>query len=157
MTESVCSNEAPGFGLIELMVALVVLTFGLLATGQLFFIAAGSSSLSGSKGSAAISAQNALESLAALYQQNPSAADLAPGNHGPREAQVTNPADGTALNRYAISWIVSSVPDPRPGKTVDAKLVRVTVVPSYPGGVANNRPPLNKTLNVTTIFSPKMP
>jgi len=156
MKESVCSDRPKGFGLIEVMVALFVLTFGLLATGQLFFIASGSGSLAGSKGSAAIFAQNTLESLAALYQQNPSAEDLAPGGHGPREFQATNPADETVLNRYAVSWIVSPVPDPRPAKALDAKLVRVTVTPISMGGASNNRLPFNKTLQIATIFSPTM-
>jgi prepilin-type N-terminal cleavage/methylation domain-containing protein len=156
MTESVCSKTNHGFSLIELMIAVAVLTFGLLAVGQLFYVAASSSSLSGSKGSAAIAAQNMLESLADLYSRNPSAEDLAFGNHGPRQIQVNNPIDGTILNRYAISWTVDRVQDPRPGKAVDAKLVSATITPIQTTGAENNRPPFNKTLSVATIFSTKM-
>jgi prepilin-type N-terminal cleavage/methylation domain-containing protein len=156
MTESVCSKNISGFGLIELLIALAVLTFGLLASGQLFYVAASSGSLAGSKGSAAIAAQNMLESLSDLYSRNPLAGDLTIGSHGPRLTQVTNPVNGAVLNRYGISWEVSPVLDPRPAKAIDARLVRVIVMPIQSGGAINNRPPLNKALNITTIFSPTM-
>jgi prepilin-type N-terminal cleavage/methylation domain-containing protein len=156
MTESVCPEKIHGFGLIELMIALAVMTFGLLAAGQLFYIAASSGSLANSKGSAAIAAQNKLESLADLYSRNPSAGDLTPGSHGPQQIQVTNPNNGEALNRFDISWEINHVLDPRPAKIVDARLVRVMVTPIQPGGAVNNRPPFNKTLSITTIFSPTM-
>jgi prepilin-type N-terminal cleavage/methylation domain-containing protein len=146
-----------GFGLLEIMIALVVLTVGLLSAGKLLFVAASSASLARSKGTAAIAAQDALESLAALYQQNPSAADLTLGRHGPRQTQVVNPVDESILNRYSITWNVSSVPDPRPGKRLDAKLVAITITPTLPGGAANAKPGMNKVLNVSTIFSVRTP
>ena len=71
-----------GFSLIEMMLALIILTFGLLTVGQLLYVVASSSSLARSQGTAAIAAQGVLESLASLYSQNPSAADLAIGAHG---------------------------------------------------------------------------
>jgi Tfp pilus assembly protein PilV len=138
------------------MIALVVLTFGLLAVGPLLYVAAGSGSLSRSKSTAAIAAQSKLESLADFHDRNPSAADLAFGSHGPDQIQVVNPIDGTVLNRYDIGWTVSAVSDPRPGKAVGARLVRVTITPIQIGGARNSQPTLNKTLNVTTIFSPRM-
>ena len=144
-----------GFSLVETMMALVVLAFGLLAAGQLLYITASSSSLARSKGTAAIVAQSRLESLAALYKQDPSAAELAIGNHGPEETGVMNPADETVLNNYRVEWTVSTVPDPRPGKILDATLVTVKVTPSLAGGTENSRPGLNKILNVTTILGPK--
>jgi prepilin-type N-terminal cleavage/methylation domain-containing protein len=156
MTELVYPRTIRGFSLIELMLAITVLTIGLLAVSQLFFIAASSSSLSGAKGSAAIAAQDMLESLADRYYRNPAVEDLALGNHGPRQLEVTNPADGTIVNRYTISWVVNSVSDPRPGKAVDAKRVSVTITPIKAGGAENNRPPFNKTLSVATLFSPEM-
>ncbi len=72
----VCSAGRQGFTLIEMMLALIILTFGLLTAGQLLYVAASSSSLARSKGTAAIAAQSLLESLASLYSQNPLAADL---------------------------------------------------------------------------------
>ena len=141
-----------GFSLLETMIALVVLAVGLLSAGRLLFTVASSASLARSKGTAAVAAQDALESLAALYQQNPSALDLTMGRHGPRQTQVVNPVDGSILNRYSITWNVSSVPDPRPGKVLDAKLVAMTITPALPGGAANTKPGMNKVLNVSTVF-----
>jgi len=143
-----------GFTLIEMMLALVVLTFGLLIAGQMLFVSASSGSLARSKGTAAIIAQHKLESLASLYQQDPSTADLAFGDHGPEQTEIKNPANGTTLNRNNISWSVSAVPDPR-GILPDSSLVTVTVTPALSGGGENSKPGLNKILNVTTIFSPR--
>jgi prepilin-type N-terminal cleavage/methylation domain-containing protein len=144
-----------GFSLIEIMIALIILTFGLLTAGQLLYIAASSSLLARSKGTAALAAQSVLESLDALYDQNPSAPEITPGSHGPRQSVVTNPIDGTVLNRYAVDWVVENVADPRPGKVLNARRVRATVTPVQAGGAGNIRPGLNKILNITTIFSPK--
>jgi|WetSurMetagenome_2_1015567.scaffolds.fasta_scaffold40792_4 prepilin-type N-terminal cleavage/methylation domain-containing protein len=156
MKEPVNPKMAQGFSLIELMIAIAVLTFGLLAVGQLFYVTASSSSLSGSKSSAAIAAQNMLDALADLYNRNPAAEDLSFGGHMPRQIQVTNPIDGTILNQYSVAWVVNHVPDPRPGKIIDAKLVSVTVSPVQAAGAENNRPPFNKKLSVATVFSTRM-
>jgi prepilin-type N-terminal cleavage/methylation domain-containing protein len=147
-------DEGQGFSLVEMMLALFILTFGLLATGQLLYVAASSSSLARSKGTAVLAAQSVLESLDALYRQDPSAADLVPGDHGPRQTVVTNPVDGTVLNSYAVNWAVEIVSDPRPGKVLSARLVRATVTPVQIGGAPNARNGFNKILNVTTIFNP---
>ena len=144
-----------GFSLIEMMIALVLLTFGLLSAGQMLFIAASSGSLARSKGTAAIAAQDRLESLAAQYLRDPLAPELALGQHGPIQNEIVNPADAGILNRYRIEWRVAPVPDPRPGKLLDAKLIAVTVTPSLSGGALNNKPGLNKTLSISTIFSPR--
>ena len=156
MREAVCSYKAHGFSLIEMMVALAILAFGFLAMGPLLYLAAGSGSLARSKEAAAIAAQNKLESLADLYRRNPLAGDLTPGSHGPQQIQMVNPMDGTTLNRFSLSWTVSAVADPRPGKTIHARQVRVKVTPIQPGGASNSRPALNKILNVTTIFSQRI-
>ncbi len=144
-----------GFSLIEMMIALLVLTFGLLSAGQMLFVAASSGSLARSKSAAAIAAQSKLESLAALYQQDPLALDLAAGYHGPVQVNLLNPADASTLNLFRIEWNISPVPDPRPGMALDGKLVKVTVIPSLPGGRPNNRPRFNKILSVSTIISPR--
>jgi hypothetical protein len=116
-------------------------------------MAASSGSLARSKGTAAIAAQNTLESLAALYQQDPSATDLALGRHGPRQMQVLNPADGSTLNRYSTEWEVRPVSDPRPDRILDAKLVSVTITPVFSSGALNSKPGMNKIVNVSTILS----
>jgi prepilin-type N-terminal cleavage/methylation domain-containing protein len=141
-----------GFSLIEMMIALVVVAFGLLTAGQMLFTAASSTSLARSKGTAAIVAQNRLESLAILYLRDPSAADLAFGAHGPWPAVIANPTNGTVLNRYAVVWNVSPVPDPRPGVTLNSRLVEVRVTPILQAGADNSKPAMNKILNISTIL-----
>jgi len=154
MRGTVCLKEIQGFTLAETVVALGILVFGLLAAGQMLFVAASSSSLARSKDTAAIAAQDRLEALGALYQQNPLADDLTTGSHGPRQSEITDPAGASPLNCFRVAWDVSIVPDPRPGKRLDAKLVTVTVSPSLPDGTVNSKPGLNKILNVATILSP---
>jgi prepilin-type N-terminal cleavage/methylation domain-containing protein len=145
-----------GFSLIEMMIAIIIVALGLLAAGQLLYIAAGSNSLARSKSAATVAAQNTLESLGALYQKNPSTADLALGHHGPRSYEVVNPANATVLNRYAVEWMVESIPDPRTGTIPGARLVRATVTPSTDSGDTNSHPGLNKILNVTTVLSQEL-
>ncbi len=147
------SPASEGFTLIEMLIALVILTFGLLAAGQLLAAAMGSASLARSKGSAATAAQNRLEYLADLYRQSPAASDLTVGSHGPIQSQVLNPINGRVLNRFNISWTVATVSDPRAGKTLFARQVTVTVTPINSAGAVNNRAGLNKVVSVGTIFS----
>ena len=154
---SVQRNRERGFSLVEVMIALIVATFGLLAAGQLLFIAMSSASLARSKGTAALAAGNILESLSDQYARDPSHEQLVTGSHGPQEIKVSNPNDGSVLNCYSITWTTGNVQDPRPGKIPDARHVLVTVTPIRPGGEVNYRPPWNKILHVSTIFSPKMP
>jgi len=143
-----------GFSLVETMIALAILTFGLLATSPLIYMAVKSSSLARSQSTAGIAAQNKLEILAEVYRRNPSAEDLTLGSHGPEQIQVVNPNDGSILNRFGIHWVISQVPDPRSGRILDARLVRVTVAPIRLDGTGNSRPGFNKILNISTIFSP---
>jgi prepilin-type N-terminal cleavage/methylation domain-containing protein len=153
------ANHKPGseggFTLIEMLIALLIMTFGLLAAGQLMLVAMGSASLARSKGSAAVVAQDRLEFLSDLYRQSASAADLTVGDHGPLQVNVQNTTDNSVLNRFRVAWNVSVVPDAR-GKTLAARLVRVTVTPSDAAGAANNRVLLNKVVSVSSIFSPRI-
>jgi prepilin-type N-terminal cleavage/methylation domain-containing protein len=151
-----CSVPMQGFSLIEMMIATSIVAFGLLAAGQLLYVAAGNSSLARAKSTAALAAQNALESLGSVYRQNPAAADLTLGRHGPRTYAVTNPANAALLNRYAVEWTVESIPDPRPAITLNARSVRATVTPIAQNGSGNSRPGLNKTLSITTVLSQEM-
>ena len=145
--------DRQGFSLVETIFALSILAFGLLAAGQLLFIAAGSNSLARSKDGAVLAAQSTMESLGDLYRQNPSAAELSLGSHGPRSIEVINPADGIRLNRFNITWVVENVPDPRPGKHINARRLRTAVNPVGDDGSTNSQPGLNKILNLSTIFS----
>jgi prepilin-type N-terminal cleavage/methylation domain-containing protein len=145
-----------GFSLIEVMVALGILAFGLLAISSLMVSAMRSNSLARSQSTAGIAAQNKLEMLAEAYRVNPSDSSLTPGRHGPEQIDIVNPNDGSALNRYDIHWEVKRVTDPRPGKILNAKLIRVTVTPIRSNGTENSRPGFNKILYISTIFGPEM-
>ncbi len=147
------AKSSEGLTLIETLIAILIISLGLLSAGQMMYVAAASASLSRSKSSAAIAAQNKLESLADLYRRNPAAAELAGGKHGPEQAQVVNSVDGSILNRYNVSWIVAALDDPRPGKVLSAKQVTVTVTPIDSAGNINNRLPLNKAVSVTGVLS----
>ena len=146
-----------GFSLIETMIALAILVFGLLAANPILYRAMRADSLARSQSTAAVAAQDKLEILADLYRRNPSAADLTAGSHGPDRIRILNPNNGAILNRYEVNWAVGTVPDPRPGMIPDAKLVRVTITPIRPDGTGNSRPGFNKILTISTIFSPGMP
>src|SRR5881397_2424107 len=123
------ARNSRGFTLIETMIALVILTFGILAAGQLMYVASASNSLSRSKGSAMTVAQDRLEFLADLYRRDPANADLTNGDHGPQQVSVTNPNDSSIVNRFNVTWNVSTVSDPRAGKVLQARQVLVTVTP----------------------------
>jgi prepilin-type N-terminal cleavage/methylation domain-containing protein len=156
MAVKACSERETGFSLVEILIALAILSFGLLSAGPLLYSALTSDSLARSKSAAAIAAQNKLESLASLYSRNPTAEELMVGGHGPESAQTENPIDAAILNRFDVDWTVSQVPDPRPGKIVNARLITVRVAPVNSQGMENNRTGFNKTLNISTIFSPSM-
>ena len=156
MRNPLCLNKSNGFSLIEIMIALGILAFGLLAVAMLMSSAARSDSVARSKSTAAIAAQNMIENLANLYQRNPLAEDLILGNHGPRKTEILNPVDGTILNRYNINWVIGEVADPRQDKRLDARIVTITITPIDHSGEDNSRSVLNKTLNMSTIFSPRI-
>lgn len=140
-----------GFTLIEMMIALLIMTFGLLAAGQLMYLAMSSASLARSKGTAAVAAQSKLQFLADQFRQNPTG--FADGTFGPEIIQVQNPANRVVLNSFRITWNVVTVPDPRPSKIIHAKRVTVTVTPVDADSNDNLKAGLNKVVSVTSIFS----
>jgi Tfp pilus assembly protein PilV len=146
-----------GFSLVEVLIALLIMTCGLLAVGQLIYTTAASGSLARSKDTASLAAQNKFEYLSDLYNRDPGAAELAEGAHGPEEAESLNPVTGAPLNRFSITWNVQNVPDPRPGKILKARQVSITVTPVRSGDVANVKPWLNKVLTVNSVLSEKNP
>ena len=150
-----CGTE--GFTLVEMLVALCILTFGLLAAAQPIYVALASTTLARSKGGATVAAQNQLELLADLYRRDPNATDLSVGSHGPVQVQVVNPVNSSVLNRYNVAWAVATVPDPRAGRNLNARQVTVTVTPIGSGTSANNRALLNKVVNMSAVFSVRVP
>ena len=87
-----------------------------------------------------------------LYGQNPLAADLVLGAHGPRQTVVTNPVDGTVMNRYEVRWIVENVSDPRPGKVLNARRVRRPSLRCNRADREYMQPGINKILNIATVY-----
>ena len=149
-------TRSEGFSLIESLMALVILAFGLMFVGPMMFDTVQSITLSRSKDTAGLAATNQLETLARLYKANPSDADLTAGSHGPVQVEVANPNESGKLNRYNVAWTVDSVPDVRAGVVLKAKRVTVTVTPIGSGTATNIKVRQNKVLNVTTIFSTRI-
>ncbi len=135
--------------------ALLMMTFGLLAVGQLIYLSAGSGALARSEEIAVITAQDKLEFLSDLYRRDPDSAELSAGLHGPEQAESLNPITGNLMNRFEVTWDIRNVPDTRAGRNLRAKLVFVTVTPVTVRGVANTKPSLNKALKVSHVLSGK--
>ncbi len=138
------------------MIATFILTLGLLEAAQMIYAAMCSASLARTKGAIAVVANDKLECLADLFAGNPSAPDLALGMHGPDLVSVVNPASGMLLNRFQVTWQVSTVPDPRPGKNLSARQVAVLVRPIDAANQTNDKAYLNKSTIVAGIFSPRI-
>jgi Tfp pilus assembly protein PilV len=149
------SGTQAGFTLMEALIALLVLTYGLLAAGQLMLVAMGSASLSRSKSNASVVAQSRIDLLADLYRQDPASSDLTLGAHGPVQVELINPLNSKTLNRYNVAWTVSTVSDPRPGKSLSARAVTVTVTPINAAGATSSRVLFNKIVTMTTVLSPR--
>lgn len=148
-----CVAAADGFTLLENLLALCVLTFGLLASGHLIAAALKSATLAQAKACAILAAQSKAEYLADRYQHDPSGLELRTGNHGPEIQEVLDPAGITVLNRFEISWTIADVPDPRTEAHLAARLLTVEVKPIGRGGDPNSKVWLNKELNLSTILS----
>jgi len=124
------SGPADGFSLIEVMVAVFILAFGLLAAAQLLTMAMMLEAQSRSKSTAALAAQNEIERLADLYRRNPAAEELAIGAHQSEElTEIRNPITQNVLNMYKITWHVSGIPDPRTGMEMDGRVISVQAAP----------------------------
>jgi prepilin-type N-terminal cleavage/methylation domain-containing protein len=148
---------AGGFTLIEMLIAIVILTFGLLTTGQLMYSTLSAASLSRSTQSAALIAQSKLESLSFTFAERANAPALKEGEHGPEEVEIMNHTENIALNRFQIRWKSSDLIDPRTGRKLKAKRVTVTVTPIGNTGRPNLRPSQNKTVSIAAVFSPMAP
>jgi hypothetical protein len=133
-----------------------ILTFGLLAAGQMIYVALSCASLARSQGSAAVVAQGKLAFLADLYSRDPNVEDLSVGGHGPEQVEIVNPAAHGVLNRYRVTWTVSAVSDPRTNRVLNARLVLVTVTPIDAATSAHFRASLNKIVTVPAVFSPRI-
>jgi Tfp pilus assembly protein PilV len=148
-------SGADGFSLVEALIAVSILAFGLLSAGQMIFVAASSSALARCKGNAALLAQGKLQFLADLYGRDPGLTELDNGEHGPEQVEVINPSGHSILNRYNVSWTVTEVSDPRASVELKAKRVTVSVTPIDAANQKDLRASFNKAVTVSTILSAK--
>jgi prepilin-type N-terminal cleavage/methylation domain-containing protein len=142
-----------GFSLIEVLIALLVLALGVALGAELIRLAAQSSSLAGAQGAAATCAENKMSVLRDSYRQDPQTVDLNIGTHGPEEILISNPSAGRILNRFQVSWRVDNVPDPRPGKALEARRIQVTVLPVDAAGSRHDVSGMNKVVVLSSIVS----
>ena len=148
-------SSCQGFTLTESLMAILVVTVGLMAVAQMMFVSLAGLTLARAKGTAVMVAQDQLDILTNEYRQDPDAADLSTGSHTPILVAITNPADGTTLDRYSVAWTVSAVTDAR-GWTLKSKQVLITVTPIQTTGTDTNiKMRLNKVFNMSTILSPR--
>jgi|WetSurMetagenome_2_1015567.scaffolds.fasta_scaffold37508_2 Tfp pilus assembly protein PilV len=147
-------SDAAGFGLVETLMAVLLLALGFMFVGPMMVNSLESTTLARSKSTASLAATQILEDLARKYRANTADADLAIGSHGPTQVVIANPINQNALNRYSVGWTVSAVSDPRAGKQLRAVQVTATATPIASNRAAtNNKLGQNKIINVTTILS----
>ena len=140
--------------MLELLTAVFILTFGLLAAAQLLIMTMRLDALARSKSTAALAAQNELERLADLHRRNPSAEELTIGSHQAKElAEIRNPLTQNALNRYKITWLVGGIPDPRPGMNPPGRIISVRATPMLTEDVENTQPFQNKKITFNAVIA----
>jgi prepilin-type N-terminal cleavage/methylation domain-containing protein len=152
-TSPAFGRREQGFTLVETLVALFILVFGLMAAGQMMALAARGMSLARSQGSAMVLAESKLVYLIDLHRRDPYAAELATGDHGPEEFQVWNRTANRVLNRFRISWTISRLSDPRPGKETDARQVAIRVMPVDEAGKRRFMASMNKEVVLAAVLS----
>jgi len=147
-------KQNDGFSLVEVLIAVFILAFGLLAAAQLLTMTMGLDLLARSKSTAALAAQNELERLADLYLRNPAAKELAIGTHQAEELmEIRNPVNQNVLNRYKITWLVSGIPDPRPEIEPQGLIISVRATPMLTESEENPRSYQNKTITLNAVIA----
>ena len=153
------AREVRGFTLVEVLAALLILSYGLLSVGQLIFYSVSSLSLARYKENAIVLAQNKLTTLGSLYRRDPSHASLAAGVHGPEEISIENPLNNNVINHFRLHWNVSPLLDPRPHtlrkKALKGRKVTVSVSPVSTLGDLNKKTNLNNVTSITAVLGPK--
>ena len=147
------SGQPDGFSLVELLVAVFILTVGLLSGAQLLIMVMELDALARSKTTAMLVAQNELERLADLYRRNPAAKELTIGAHQLEELiEVQNPLTQKVLNRYKITWFVDIIPDPRPEVNIAGRIISVRATPMLAESLQDARPFRNKAITLNTVI-----
>jgi prepilin-type N-terminal cleavage/methylation domain-containing protein len=138
MPETRLSGER-GFTLIEVMVAIVILTVGLLSLAQMMVLATNSNSLSGRMTSASALAKEQLERLKAApfytdpvtRTRNPILQDggdvEAPGGGGYAQLYDQNGQPVAGAGQYEVRWEIATVPTNLPLEMLEIRVRCVAV------------------------------
>ena len=154
LKKSVCLEHDDGFSLVEMMIAIFILTIGLLSVAQLLTMTIGLDALARSKSAAALAAQNEFERLSDLYRRNPAAEELTIGTHQADElTEIRNPLTQNVLNRYKITWQVSGLPDPRPEIDPPGRIISVRATPMLTESMENTRPFQRKIVTINAVIA----
>jgi Tfp pilus assembly protein PilV len=149
-----CSERADGFSLVETMIAVFILTAGLLSAAQIITMTIRLDALARSKSAAAMAAENELERLAALYRRNPASDELTIGIHQADElSEIRNPLTQNVLNRYKITWLVNGIPDSRPGIDPPGRIISVRAIPMLTENVENTNPFQRKVAILNAVIT----
>ena len=148
------SENAAGFSLVELMIAVFILAFGLLATAQLLTVTMKLDAMSRLKSASAMAAQSKLDNLIDLYRRNPAAEELTVGAHqADGLMEILNPVTQKALNRYKITWVVDNIPDPRSGVDLPGRVISVRATPMLSESEENTHHFHNKAVSFNAVVS----
>lgn len=148
------SSESEGFSLVEVLIAISILTFGLLAAAQLLTMTIILDAKSRSKSTASLAAQNEIERLADLYRRNPDAEELIIGTHQAEElTEIRNPLNQNVLNRYKITWLVDGIPALHPGINAQGRIISVRATPMLTENLENTDSSKNKAVTLNTVIA----
>jgi len=148
------NEQADGFSLAELIVALFILAVGLLSVAQLLTMTIGLDALSRSKSTAALAAQNELERLTDLYRRNPAAEELTIGTHQAEKlVEMRDPSNQNVRNRYKVTWSVNSIPDPRHGVDLPGRVISIRAVPMLTENMENISAFQNKAITLNAVIA----
>jgi prepilin-type N-terminal cleavage/methylation domain-containing protein len=142
-----------GFSLIEVMIAIVILTVGLLSLAQMMVVATNANALAGRMTASSALAKQQLELLkAAPFYTNPTSPSIAASNPllaegGDLDANVNGyfqlyNADGEAVNPgdgslFVVRWQIERLVDPKGIGSLPLAMLRITVrcLPSSESGI----------------------
>jgi type II secretory pathway component PulJ len=138
-----CSQE--GIGLLDSMIALVVLSVGLLALVQLMGTALNQSAFTQNNTMAAAVAQEKIEELRTVFtrelETRSALADLTDGSHGPQTVTLSSPGNSNMGDKqFRVTW------------NVDISGKQKTVTGTVEPVVENTRQ--SESLAFTTVFAP---
>jgi Tfp pilus assembly protein PilV len=140
------TQDTGGFSLIEAMIAMVILTVGLLSIAQLVLVSLDKSEFAEYDVKAINVAQGKIEELRGLFGQQVESgvadADLSEGSHGPVTVSLQT-SDGRIQGQldFQVSWQVQNLAGGR-------RQVAVSVSPAV------QNPRRSETITFTTYFSP---